>query len=58
MEGDVSAAVRVVVSEDSVVCPSEEVLAALRLKHPDAPSDLRAVPANVAAVCHHTCHLL
>ena len=43
-EGDISAAVRVISSDDSVVHPSEEVLSALRSKHPAAPSDFRPPP--------------
>ena len=39
IEGDVSAAVRLVVSEDTILQPTDEVLEALRLKHPDPPAD-------------------
>ena len=44
MEGDVAAAVRAVASDDSVLHPTEEVLTALRSKHPDPPADLRPTP--------------
>ena len=43
MEGDVSAAIRVLASDDTVVHPTPEVLTALRLKHPDAPADIRPI---------------
>ena len=41
MEGDVTAAIRVLSSSDTLVHPSPDVVDVLRTKHPDAPADLR-----------------
>ena len=43
MLGDVTAAVRVVASDDSVLEVTPEVLSALRLKHPAAPLDVENI---------------
>ena len=42
--GDVTDAVRIIVSDDSVIIPTSEVVTALRLKHPPSPLDLRQPP--------------
>ena len=42
--GEVSAAVRLVASDDSIIKPSPEIVEALCLKHPMAPADIRQVP--------------
>ena len=44
--GDVTAAVRIIVSDDSVIAPTAEVVTALRLKHPLSPPDLRPPPTE------------
>ena len=44
--GDVTAAVRIIASDDSVITPTSEVVTALRLKHPPAPLDLRPPPTE------------
>ncbi|CAE1327466.1 unnamed protein product [Acanthosepion pharaonis] len=43
IEGDVSAAVRVLASSDTILATTPEVLTALRRKHPAQPSDIRFV---------------
>ena len=43
MEGDVSAAIRVLSSSDTPVDPTPDVIDVLRQKQPDAPADLRHV---------------
>ena len=43
-QGDVAAAVRLVASDDTVLEPTDEVLNALKLKHPSTPSDTRPIP--------------
>ncbi|CAE1319748.1 unnamed protein product [Acanthosepion pharaonis] len=43
IEGDVSAAVRVLTSSDTILATKPEVLTALRRKHPAPPSDVRFV---------------
>ena len=43
MLGDVTAAVRVVASDDSVLEVTPEVLSALRLKHPAAPLNVENI---------------
>ena len=47
IEGDISAAVRLVVSEDTILQPTDEVLEALRLKHPEPPADLLPTPPAI-----------
>ena len=42
--GDVTAAVRMIASDDSVITPTAEVVAAMRLKHHPSPHDLRPSP--------------
>ena len=44
MEGDVTAAVRVVASDDRVVPLTDDVLRVLQLKHPSSPQHLRPTP--------------
>ena len=44
--GDVTAAVRIIASDDSVITPTSEVVTALRLKHPPSPLDLRPPPTE------------
>ena len=44
IEGDVSAAVRVVASDDTIIHPTSEVMDALCLLHPPIPSDFRPPP--------------
>ena len=44
VEGDISAAVRVVTSDDSLAPATPETLTSLRSKHPPAPDDLRQPP--------------
>ena len=44
--GDVTAAVRIIASDDSVITPISEVVTALRLKHPPSPLDLRPPPTE------------
>ena len=44
IEGEVSAAVRVVASDDTIINPTSEVTDALRLKYPPTPSDFRPPP--------------
>ena len=44
--GDVTAAVRIIASDDSVITPTSEVVTALRLNHPPAPLDLRPPPTE------------
>ena len=39
--GDLTAAVRIIASDDSVITPTAEVVNALRLRHPPSPLDLR-----------------
>lgn len=43
IEGDVSAAIRVLASSDTILAATPEVLTALRQKHPAPPSDVRFV---------------
>ena len=47
--GDVTAAVRIIASDDSVITPTSEFVTALRLKHPPTPLDLRPPPTE--SVC-------
>ena len=44
--GDITTAVRIIASDDSVITPTSEVVTALRLKHPPAPLDLRPPPTE------------
>ena len=44
--GDVTAAVIIIASDDSVITPTSEVVTALRLKHPLNPFDLRPPPTE------------
>ena len=44
--GNVTAAVRIIASDDSVITPTSEVVTALRLKHPPTPLDLRPPPTE------------
>ena len=44
--GDVTAAVRIIASDDSVITPTSEVVTALRLKHPPSPLDIRPPPTE------------
>ena len=44
--GDVTAAVRIIASDDSVITPTSVVETALRLKHPPSPLDLRPPPTE------------
>ena len=44
--GDVTAAVRIIASSDSVITPTSEVKTALRLKHPPSPLVLRPPPTE------------
>ena len=44
--GDMTAAVRIIASDDSVITPTSDVVAALRLKHPSSPLDLRSQPTE------------
>ena len=46
LAGDVTAAVRIVASDDSVITPTSEVATALRLKHLLSPLDLRPPPTE------------
>ena len=39
--GDVTAAVRIIASDDSVITPTSDIVTALRLKHTPSPLDLR-----------------
>ena len=43
---DVTAAVRIIASDDSVIAPASEVVTALRLKHAPSPLDLRPPPTK------------
>ena len=43
---DVTAAVRIIFSDDSVITPTAEIVTALRLKHPPSPLDLRPPPTE------------
>ena len=43
---DVTAAVRIIASDDGVITLTSEVVAALRLKHPPSPLDLRPLPTE------------
>ena len=43
---DVTAAVRIIASDDSVITPTSEVVTALRLRHPPSPLDLRPPPTE------------
>ena len=47
--GDVTAAVRIIASDDSVIIPTSDVVSALRLKHPPSPLDLRPPPTETAS---------
>ena len=47
--GDVTAAVRIIASDDSVITPTSEVVTALRLIHPASPLDLRLPPTEPAS---------
>ena len=49
-QGDVSAAVRLVASDDTVLEPTADVLAALRLKHPASPSDNKSPPVPDSSI--------
>ena len=49
IDGDVSAAVRVVSSSDSIASPTDDVIDALRLKHPPGPEFIRAPDAKVSS---------
>ena len=44
--GDVTAAVRIIASDHSVITPTSEVVTALRLKHPPSPLDLCPPPTE------------
>ena len=44
LEGDASAALRTLVSDESVIAPTADTLAVLRDKHPNSPIDTRSVP--------------
>ena len=44
--GDVTAAVRIIASDDSVITPTSQVVTALRLTHPPSPLDLRPPPTE------------
>ena len=44
--GDVTAAVRIIAFDDNVITPTSQVVAAVRLKHPPSPLDLRPSPAE------------
>ena len=44
--GDVTAAVRIIASDDSVITPTSEVVSALRLKHHPSSLDLRPPPTE------------
>ena len=44
--GDVTSAVRIIASDDSVITPTSEVVTALRLKHHPFPLDLRPPPTE------------
>ena len=44
--GDVTAAVRIISSDDFVITPTSEVMIALRLKNPPSPLDLRPPPTE------------
>ena len=44
--GDVTAAVRIIASDDSLITPTSEVVTALRLKHPPSPLSLRHPPTE------------
>ena len=44
--GDVTTAVIIIASDDSVITPTSEVVIALRLKHPPSPLDLRPPPTE------------
>ena len=47
--GDVTAVIRIIASDDSVITPTVEVVTALRLKHPPSPLDLRPPPTERAS---------
>ena len=44
--GDVTDAVRIIASDDSVITPTSEVVTALRLKHQPSPLNLRPPPTK------------
>ena len=44
--GDVTAAVRIIASDDSVITLTSDVVTELRLKHPPSPLDLRPPPTE------------
>ena len=44
--GDVTLAVRIIASDDSVITPTSEVVTALRLRHPPSILDLRPPPTE------------
>ena len=44
--GDVTAAVRIIASDDSVITPTSDVVTALRLIHHPTPIDLRQQPTE------------
>ena len=44
--GDVTAAVRIIASDDSVITPTSEVVTVLRLKHPPTPLYLHPPPTE------------
>ena len=46
MVGDVTATVRIIAYDDSVITPTSEVVTALRLRHPPTPLDLRPPPTE------------
>ena len=47
--GDVTAAVRIIASDDSVITLTSDVVTELRLKHPPSPLDLRPPPTEPAS---------
>ena len=47
--GDVTAAVRVIASDDSVITPTSQVMFALRLKHTSSPLNLRPPPTELVS---------
>ncbi|CAI9715415.1 Hypothetical predicted protein [Octopus vulgaris] len=55
IEGNVSEAVRVVTSHNTVLYPTEVVLAVLRLKHPELPADLRPISPPDIREIHPLC---
>ena len=47
--GDVTAAVRLIASDDSVITPTSQVVLALRQKHTSSPLDLRPPPTELVS---------